>query len=238
MDSHNPSKTEILHEIRRVANVLGKAPGVAVFTQQSGIPQHHWYGKIWARWSDALTEAGLTGNQLQDRFSSDDVLTKVLTAAIKFGRVPTTPEMKILRREDGSFPNPKTVSAHFGNRSQLIEAIRGRCDGDPVYSAILASLPAPTVKPKVTMSTKVGWVYLLKSGPHFKIGRSDTLERRVREISVALPETVTLEHAIETDDPVGIEGYWHRRFSDQRANGEWFKLEADHIKAFKRRKFM
>ena len=233
----HPQKLEIIAEIRRIAQELGKAPGVRIFTQMSGIPQHHWYGKIWPRWSDALIDAGLGGNKLQGRFESAEVIKKVVEATVQFGRVPTTPEMKILRRTDNEFPNPKTVSAHFGNRSELIEAVRSHCSQNLNLSHLLKLLPEPTKTQKPAAKLATGWVYLLKSGPHYKVGRSDTLEKRIRQISIALPESVILDHAIETDDPVGIEAYWHRRFAPQRLNGEWFKLGTSELSAFRRRKF-
>ena len=64
------------------------------------------------------------------------------------------------------------------------------------------------------------------------------MRRREYELAIQLPERVRLVHRILTDDPAGIEAYWHKRLEQKRANGEWFKLDAADIQAFKRRSFM
>ena len=78
----------------------------------------------------------------------------------------------------------------------------------------------------------------MKSGRYYKIGRSNAVGRREYELAIQLPEKVTTVHTIKTDDPVGIEAYWHKRFQDKRKRGEWFELSTEDVQAFKRRKFM
>lgn len=111
-------------------------------------------------------------------------------------------------------------------------------DGRSGYEDVVAMLPAaiPTHEER-TAPLSEGSVYLIRSGGFYKIGRSDRLERRVQEIRISLPEAAILVHAIRTDDPPGIEAYWHRRFADRRANGEWFKLSRQDVATFRRRTF-
>ena len=92
--------------------------------------------------------------------------------------------------------------------------------------------------PEETAAGELGYVYLMKAGRFYKIGRTNALGRRERELAIQLPEAAKVIHSIKTDDPVGIEEYWHRRFQDRRKNGEWFELTAQDLAAFRRRKFM
>ena len=229
----------ILAEIKRVADANGgKPPGSALFRKETGIIESKWRGIFWARWGDALVDAGYSANAWQQKLDSNAMLEQVAQLIRREGRVPTDSEISMARRRDPRCPSPKTLRGHFSSRANLIEALRSYCVRREGFAEVAALLPeAVASRTTVKDQPAEGWVYLLKSGQHHKIGRSDQLEKRVKKISIALPEATAMIHAIRTDDPSGIEAYWHRRFADRRANGEWFKLSAADVAAFTRRKF-
>jgi hypothetical protein len=157
--------------------------------------------------------------------------------------MPTVAEYELHRSRTQSLPAYKTFQSNFGNKDNIVwELRRWIIETDP-SSGLLDKLPLGAEKVVLperisnTSDVKEGYVYLLKSGKHYKIGRSDELEKRIKQISIALPESVELEHAIKTDDPPGIEAYWHRRFAGSRANGEWFSLSPAEVRAFKKRRY-
>jgi hypothetical protein len=146
----------------------------------------------------------------------------------------------MLRRVNPLVPHPTIIKRNFGRRSDMITALARHVATDAALSDVAAMLPEQSNdSPQRQPSSKPveGFVYLIKSGDFYKIGRSDDAERRFKQITIALPDKAELFHTIRTDDPLGIEAYWHRRFDDLRANGEWFKLRPQDVAAFKKRKF-
>jgi hypothetical protein len=231
-------RDHILGEIRRLAAAnADQPPGEKLFHRESGIAAHHWRGKFWARWSDALREAGYAPNEWQSRLNSDEVLLGVVAACRHFGRLPTFDEMALHRNVEPAIPSEQAIRRHFGGRNGLIGALAKRAHENPQFADIAAILPNVSSAPPPSLKNTDGFVYLIQSGGFYKIGRSDDLERRVKQIAVALPDKAVLVHSIRTDDPSGIEAYWHRRFADRRANGEWFKLTSLDVSSFRKRKY-
>ena len=238
-------RDEILSEIRRLTALNGGQPlGQIAFARETGIADHLWLGKIWARWGDAISEAGYEPNKRTERLDSEAILTQIIESCRHYGYVPTKAELQLYRKYAPTLPSSNAIARHFGRRSDLMAALAKRAAEDEAYADIAAMLPdnpQPSASPPPQQAsqskTQEGFVYLIKSGDFYKVGRSDDLERRVKEIRIAMPDKAALVHSIRTDDPAGIEAYWHRRFADKRANGEWFKLTSLDISAFKKRKY-
>ncbi|ABD05633.1 hypothetical protein RPB_0922 [Rhodopseudomonas palustris HaA2] len=230
-------RQQIVDDIRKLAKANdGKPPGVVAFERATGVREAAWRGVYWARWSDALSEAGFKPNEWQGKLDADYVFQKFIEACRYYRHIPTGSELQIFSRGRDGFPAAKSFYKRFGSKDAFLDKCRSWLLGQDSVADVLAlfSGNSPIVQ---TGASREGLVYLIKSGAYYKVGRSDQLERRVKEIRIALPEAAVLVHSIRTDDPSGIEAYWHRRFSEKRANGEWFKLSNADVAAFKRRKF-
>lgn len=239
------SKNKIIEEIKRTAEANGGTPlGKQRFFQETGIKESDWSGKLWAKWSDAVKEAGYSPNKMQDAFSDESLLEKYALLIRKLGHVPTSPEVRMEARNDVDFPSHNTFS-RLGPKQQLLSKLLTFCRNNENYSdlvSVLDKLPRIEHSPDneaTPTKTKCGHVYLLHfGGEEYKIGCSNNVERRFREIKTQMPYDGKIIHTIETGDPEGIEAYWHQYFEDKRLKGEWFKLSASDVKYFKKRKLM
>jgi hypothetical protein len=241
------NKAHILAEIKRTAALNGGvALGKERFFQETGIKTSDWLSKYWARWGDAVKEAGLTPNILQVAYEDELLLEKCVDLTRELGHIPVSAEFTMKARQDKTFPSKNTFY-RFGNKQQFIKKILEYCEDKKGYEDVLAiasSKLAEFVETNENADSDneseevIGFVYMLKSGRNFKIGRSNSFDRRSRELKIQLPDQAETVHVIRTDDPIGIEAYWHKRLEAKRKNGEWFELSAHDVKAFKRRKFM
>lgn len=235
-------KDRIISEIKRTAAINnGIALGKLKFLQETGIKESDWHGKFWVKWSDAILEAGLTPNAFNSSIDENYLLQKISDLISEIGCFPTTGHLKLKSQNDKDFPNNKVFYNRFGNKAGLTNAVRDYAEKHRI-TEIISLIPESSGKDNFNdlESTEplLGFVYLYKSKQYYKIGRTNNSSRRNREIKLQLPFEVQLVHSISTDDPVGIERYWHLRFAEKRLNGEWFQLSATDIKAFKKRKFM
>jgi hypothetical protein len=238
-------KQQIISEIKRTAAANGGVPlGQNRFFSETGIKVSAWRGRYWARWSDALSEAGFEANTMQQPYDETQLLDHYINMARELGRLPTLSEIDLRHREDESLP---TTNAYrkFGSKGQLAARILEYAEQKPELADVInvcAPLAAKAEPPESGLSSanqaEDGFVYLIRSGRHFKIGKTNAVGRRERELAIQLPEPTKRVHVIRTDDPTGIERYWHDRFADRRKSGEWFELTPADVKAFMRRKFM
>ncbi len=236
-------RDQALVEIKRLASADGRGPSIAKFELETGISKGRIIGVFWARWGDALSEAGFEPNEFgEDAIDEEFLFEKLAVCCRHYGHKPTQPERNLFRRSNIEMPTTTTYRKRLGSFGEQYLKLLTWCDSKENWSDVKEMLIADLrinipkhENPKFTAHE--GLVYLLKSGPNFKIGRSDQIERRVKQISTALPDKAELVHSIRTDDPPGIEAYWHRRFADKRANGEWFKLTHADVSAFRKRIF-
>jgi len=240
------TKDDVLREIRRIAAENGGvAPGRIAFFDATGIRESDWSGRWWTTWGAAVRQAGLEPQRLNPRLDDELVLAAAAGIVRKLGRFPASAEIRFECNADPGLPSHNTFR-RFGGLGGLRTRLREFAaeHGLSDVAAAIADQPGEPVAAVAALDGEgaqvlaEGFVYLIKSGRHFKIGKANSVEARHRQLKIQLPQAAEVVHRIKTDDPYGIESYWHRRFADKRLNGEWFALSAEDVKAFRRRRVM
>ena len=245
------TKAYILQEIRRTAEVnSGKPLGEHRFKSETGIKKTDWYGIHWACWGDALQEAGYMPNQLQAAYDKGQLLESYAAFAMELGELPAEGNLRLKARHDKTFPSSRTFHDRLGPKRELVRKLAEYCRNVTKYEKVFrlceqyaeqyALQNTEGADESRSRNEEIGFVYLLKSGKYYTIGRTNAVGRREYEHGRKMPEKIKPIHSIKTDDPVGIEAYWQKRFEGKKTetNGSWYDLGAADVTAFKRRKFM
>jgi len=72
------TREEIISEIQKVAATVGTIPGERGFANATRIKESAWKGKYWARWTEAIREAGYDPNKLNQRIPDEEILEKLV----------------------------------------------------------------------------------------------------------------------------------------------------------------
>ncbi len=237
-------KEEILREIRGTAEKNGGRPlGRMRFASETGISYSDWRGKHWVRWGDALREAGFPPNQSTTAYDDGGLLEKLAQLARELGHLPVAGDVGMKSRRDSDFPH-EGAFGRLGGKAEIVRRLHEYCLTHREYDDVVRMCEeyalSKQVLPEETgdRDVKVGFVYLMKSGRFYKIGHSDAPGRRQYDLAITLPEKVELIHEIPTEAPEAAERFWHERFKAKRKGGEWFRLSAADVKAFRRCKSM
>jgi hypothetical protein len=237
-------KEQILQEIRRTAAENGGTPlGRLRFESETGICYSDWCGKHWARWGDAVKQAGFVPNQLVTAYDDEELLENLAQLARELGDLPVETEIRMKARGDSDFPSHNSFR-RLGGKAEIVRRLHEYCirhgDYDHVRKMCEKHTSPKRSVPEETddRDAQIGFVYLMKSGRFYKIGHSDAPGRRQYDLAIQLPEKVELIHKIPTGAPEAAERFWHERFEAKRKRGEWFALNALDVKTFRRCKSM
>lgn len=235
-------KSTIIDEIKRISQLNnGKPPGVAKFITETGIKKSKWYPNLWLRWGDALIEAGFAPNSKNVAYDKDYLVQKYIELIDHFGHLPLEGEIRVKKKTDSTLPSHsafRKLGLKYERAQAVIDYSNKRFVKDNIIELckdiIGKNLPQPDIE--FDDYTIIGYVYLIKHGSRneYKIGKTLNPLRREGELKIQLPEKITPIHYIVTDDPSGIEAYWHKRFKDKRKEGEWFGLSKKDVNAFKK----
>lgn len=237
------SREEILSEIRRTAaSNDGRPIGRGRFRELTGISDYA-IAQHWANYGDAVREAGFEPNTLQGPIDQQAVTRRLIELTRALGHVPTSNELRRARARDRSFPSTG-VFERLGSKDERVAEALDICREHPEYRDVGRILEAYVSRIRAEPSTpseadsgavSYGFVYLARGHRgEYKIGRTNLVDRRIAEVGATSSVELTLIHEIKTDDPAGVEAYWHRRFAESRMRGEWFRLSGKDVAAFRR----
>ena len=150
------TKENILSEIGRLAAENGgKAPGCRRFETDTGIKISDWM-KFWARWGDAVREAGLAPMEFNAAFSDAMLLDCYAKLTREIGRLPAWSDLKLKSNTAPSFPGEK-VFRRFKTKEQTIRLLTEHCTKVGGWDDVLALKRHRGILPKAIRGETKKW---------------------------------------------------------------------------------
>ncbi|MFO0823659.1 MAG: hypothetical protein U0792_11175 [Gemmataceae bacterium] len=116
-----------MREIKRTADANKGVPlGVRRFASETGIKQGDWFPDHWARWSDALREAGYEPNERTEAYEDEELLEHYAKLALELGRLPTTADLRFQAKRNSDLPHDATYGKRW-TKTELVTRLLEYC---------------------------------------------------------------------------------------------------------------
>jgi hypothetical protein len=219
----------------------GKVIGEHVFRKYSKISSGYWQGRYWRSWSEFQAELGFKPNVPNTRIPNEVLLRRYAELALELKKIPTHIDLILRRKADRTFPDSSTFW-HLGTKEKRLASLAAFCEGKPEFAFVLELIRRYREKKERARERRPsrnvqGIVYLARQGSGYKLGRIHASGGQHSLESYTLANRADTVHAIDTDDPAGIEFYWRRRFRLRRQGRDSFRLTDQDLNAFRYRRF-
>lgn len=226
---------ELVEILRNYAEEAGVSElGRLVFERDTGVRESEWkyYGLSWGEYA---AKAGISTKTLSQPRDEEVIALRMIDHIRACKEWPATQKLRALERAKGGGVAQGYINRHGvpGLRKLVRDYCKGRLEYSDVYELCRSSAVLPTEDDRAPVPT--GHVYLLTAGRNvFKLGKTNNVGRRAREIGQLVPYEVNHVHDILTVDPDGVEAYWKRRWQGKAVKGsEFYKLSASEVREFK-----
>jgi len=136
------NKDWIISEIKRTASENGGVPlGIKKFQRITGISTNAFLGEYWRTWAETLNEAGFSENKFNTGHDIDFLVVCLANLTRNLGRFPAAVDIKLARREDGTFPSLDSFDCRLGRQSEKIAHVKKYATEHEEYADILKFLP-------------------------------------------------------------------------------------------------
>jgi hypothetical protein len=139
-----------------------------------------------------------------------------ITSEVKNKMGESNTSWKVLSRDANSLMGKNTTSGQSVNKLRDKRTVPQ--DSGPTYT--------------IEKTKYWGYVYLIKSGDHYKIGKTNNYNKRLGHLKIQLPNPIKHICSHETEDMDRLEKFYHSKFNHHRLNGEWFNLDYNEIEFF------
>ncbi len=232
------TKEFIADAYRRRCQTEGRVLGERAFMRKTGLPVWHWR-HYWPSWAEFQADMGFAPNSRKERIPKELLLRRCAELALELDKLPTKKDMDRCRERDPSFPDYGT-HLRLGRAPQRLQMLEAFCRSKSEFARVLELISEERARHMGRERDTEGFegiVYLARAGDCHQIIHECATGKRLRRIAALVSYAPGTLHVIDTDDPIGVEQYWRKRFRSRRAGRKGYHLTFADIRAFQRRKY-